>query len=312
MTAVHFVAPVLFGRLIRSVAPAPMAEGRDTGGVAAPPFLVFLAAAGIAGIGTGFLGTADWLTVVAAVQSLLVAGLLVQCARSRRTEARLRVSYEQARRLRRSLLSAHENERANLAREVHDDISQQMAVLQTELHLLARRDDAAPLRRELQDITARSLAVSKGLHDLSHRLHPAYVRLVGLTTALEGLRRDLSTSNVAIAFSHAGVPDSIAEDVKICLFRVAQEALSNAIRHSSASHIKLELHGEADNIVMTIEDNGTGFDPRAVHSGLGLVSMSERVERVGGTLQLRSAPAKGTRLEIRVRWSGRTPHEAHA
>ncbi len=249
---------------------------------------------------------------VVGAQSLLIAGLLVQHGRRRRAEAQLRSSYDQIRNLGRSLLNAQEDERSHFAREVHDDIGQQMAVLHTELKILAGRDEATELRRDLDELSSRTEAVTRGLHDLSHRLHPAYLRFVGLTAALERLRREMSTGTAVIAFSHESVPASLAPEVKLGLFRVAQEALRNAVRHSGASRISLRLRGDPDRIILSIEDDGAGFDLAAAQQGLGLISMSERVQQIGGTLEVRSKPGSGTQLEIRVPWSEVGTVEAEA
>ncbi len=250
--------------------------------------------------------------VVVMAQSALIAGLLVQRSHRRRAETQLRASFDQIRDLGRSLLTAQEDERAHFAREVHDDISQQMAVVQTELRLLAGREDASRLRRELGEIASRAMVVIRGLHALSHRLHPSYLRFVGLTSAIERLRSELSTDRVAIVFSHESVPAAIPPDVKICLFRIAQEALSNAVRHSGAHRIELTLRGDPEGISMTIEDNGSGFELGVAPHGIGLVSMTERVAQVGGTLQVRSSRGGGTQVEARVPWSEDATIEAEA
>jgi signal transduction histidine kinase len=195
---------------------------------------------------------------------------------------------------------------------VHDDIGQQMAVLHTELQILANRDEAAPVRGDLDELSTRTQAVTRGLHDLSHRLHPAYLRFVGLTAAIERLRREMSTGGTVIAFVHDSVPATIPPEVKVCLFRVAQEALRNAVRHSGADRIALRLRGEPDGIQMTIEDNGRGFDAGTAPHGLGLISMTERVEQIGGTLKVRSRPGAGTEVEITVPWSEEAAPEAEA
>lgn len=257
----------------------------------------------------------QYIVVFAAVviaQSLLITGLLVQQRRRRKAETELRASYDQIRHLGRSLLSAQEDERAHFAREVHDDIGQQMAVLHTELQILANRDEASPVRGDLDELSTRTQAVTRGLHDLSHRLHPAYLRFVGLTAAIERLRREMSAGGIVIAFTHDSVPAAIAPEVKVCLFRVAQEALRNAVRHSGADRIALRLRGEPDGIQMNIEDNGRGFDAGNAPPGLGLISMTERVEQIGGRLQVRSRPGAGTHVEITVPWSEEAAPEAEA
>ena len=232
-------------------------------------------------------------------QAALIAALLVHRARRRRAEVELRSSYERIRHLGGRLLTAQDVERAHLARELHDDIAQQLGLLQIELQSLLTADEDETRWDELAEASARATSIGRSLHDLSHRLHPAQLRLVGLTAALEALRVEMSTTGVSISFAHQHVP-VLSSDVTVCLYRVAQEALSNAIKHSHADRIAIRLVGVQDRLTMTIEDNGVGFNPRTAPPGLGLISMTERVEQVGGTLQLQSTPGQGSRIEAMV------------
>ena len=152
----------------------------------------------------------------------------------------------------------------------------------------------------MADTSARAAAVTSSLRDLSHRLHPGHLRLVGLTTALGELQRELSTKQVSVAFSHENVPATLSPDVMLCLYRVAQEAVSNAVKHSRAQRVSLHIHGTPGGVVMTVSDDGVGFDVRAARRGLGLLSMGERVEQLGGTLRLRSERGRGTHVEVTV------------
>jgi signal transduction histidine kinase len=234
-------------------------------------------------------------------QTALIAGLLFHRARRRRTEADLRDSYERIRNLGGRLLSAQDAERAHLARELHDDIAQQMSILRIDLETLRHRGGESIQDNELlAETSARAAAAAESLRELSHRLHPANLRLVGLTTALRNLQRELSMSGVSIIFSSESVPASLSQDVMMCVYRVAQESLNNAIKHGHAKEVSVRLRGAPDGLTMTVDDNGMGFDVRTVPRGLGLISMSERVEQLGGTLQIRSEPGGGTRLEVRI------------
>jgi signal transduction histidine kinase len=236
-------------------------------------------------------------------QTILIAGLLIQRSRRRRAEAELRRSYEMIRNLGGRLLSAQETERAHIARELHDDIGQRMVALHVELQtVMSRLAGGALPENELLIAEARERAVSvtKSLRELSHRLHPAYIRMVGLTGALGGLQRELSTGDVTIVFSHENVPDSLSPDVMLSFYRVAQEALRNSVEHSRADRISIRLHGAPGVVIMSIDDNGVGFDVRAAQHGLGLISMRERVEQIGGQFELRLEPTRGTHVEMRV------------
>ena len=240
-------------------------------------------------------------------QSMLIAGLLIQSARRRQAEeqvrgsqAELRASYDRIRALGRRLLNAQETERARIARELHDDISQQMALVEIDLDVLRRAlpADEDGLGREALE---RVHSVAKSVHDLSHRLHPAKLRLIGLIAALHGLERELSRQDCAVTFTHEHVPAALSPDVTLCLFRVIQEALQNALKYSKAGGVAVHLSGTPDGLVATVADDGVGFDvPEAWGKGLGLISMSERLEAIGGTLDIQSKPGHGTRLEIRI------------
>jgi signal transduction histidine kinase len=242
---------------------------------------------------------------IVVTQTLLIAGLLIQRQRRRRAEDELRAnqdelrhSYERNRDLGARLLKAQESERSRIAGELHDDICQRMLVLTVELELLGRSS-----RYEGPAADALSVAqdIAKSLHELSHRLHPTRLRMIGLTTALERLCLDLSRAGIAIAFTHDNVPSTLPPDVTLCLFRVVQEALQNAIKYSKAQHLSVDVRGEVDELNLTIADNGVGFDiDGAWGKGVGLVTMIERLDAIGGSLQIGSNPGSGTRVTASV------------
>ena len=241
------------------------------------------------------------------VQAALIAGLLVQKTRRRDAEQRaqqgqiaLQKSYERVRDLGSRLLNAQESERSRIARELHDDISQQLAVLNIDLQRLRQtvRGPGEALCAEagtlVQDITT-------SVRDLSHRLHPVRLGLLGLVGALDGLRREMAQPGVSITFTHENIPPTLPSDLTLCLFRIAQEALQNACKYSRARNVSVDLRVLPEGIALTIVDDGVGFDVEAVWGrGLGLISAQERIEGIGGTLEVVSSPGAGTRLEVRV------------
>ena len=239
-------------------------------------------------------------TVLLVAQTAMIAGLLFQRRRRRRAETDLRSSYERITNLGGRLLNAQDAERAHLARELHDDIGQQMAVLQIDLQTLMGGCGEGAQRDAVAKIATRACLIGTSVHDLSHRLHPSQLRLVGLTGALESLGRQLSTSKVSVVLSHENAPASLSEEVTVCLYRIAQEALNNAIKHGGADKISVCLRGTEGSVHLSINDNGVGFDPQTASAGLGLISMTERVEHVGGSLQVRSQPGGGTTVEVTV------------
>ena len=148
---------------------------------------------------------------------------------------------------------------------------------------------------------SRAESISKALHELSHRLHPSKLRLIGLVPALNGLQRELSRADLAITIEHEQVPAGLRADVTLCLFRVVQEALHNALKYSAAKRVTVRLVGSPEALTLTVTDDGVGFDVGArLGSGLGLVSMEERVDAIGGMLSIQSHPGRGTRLQVRV------------
>jgi signal transduction histidine kinase len=241
-------------------------------------------------------------------QTALIAGLLVQRARRQQVERelrgsqdRLRVSYDRIRHLSRRLLGEQEAERARIARELHDDINQQIAILSMELDWL--RSDQLPVHsaKRLSRAVETTQGISTSVRELSHRLHPSRLELLGLVAGLDSLRRDLSPPHLSIAFVHHDVPTVIDQDIALCFFRVAQEALGNAVKHSDARHVSVELTGAPSSLALTITDDGKGFDVESVRNGgLGLVSIRERVESIGGLLEIQAFPASGTCLRVAV------------
>jgi signal transduction histidine kinase len=205
----------------------------------------------------------------------------------------------------RRLLKAQEEERSRIALELHDDVSQQAVALAIDLQ---RINDSSPgtTQKIVRDAQKRVKSLLKSVHDLSHRLHPANLRLVGLLGALGQLQRDLSHPGITITVSSENVAPVLPDDIALCLFRIAQEAMQNAIKHSGARTIRIQLKGDNEVIALTIIDDGTGFDVSgAAGKGLGLISMHERAESVGGRLKVVSRTGAGTRLQVTIPF--RTP-----
>ena len=236
-------------------------------------------------------------------QFALIAMQLVQRRRRLQAEAKLikqqdelQQSYDRIRDLGGRLLNAQERERARIARELHDDISQRMAVLGIDLKMLG-----SSLEGKAADLTsgvvARTQEITRSIHDLAHQLHPARLHLLGLVGALRGLERELSRPGLTITLTHDEIPP-MSPELTLCLFRIVQEALQNAIKYSQAREIGVILNRvNHSGIRLTITDDGVGFNVDGTwNRGLGLISMRERLEAVGGTLSIFSKPGFGTRL----------------
>jgi signal transduction histidine kinase len=241
-------------------------------------------------------------------QTTLIAGLLVQRTKRRRAElefrdsqVKLRVSYDRVRNLSQRLLGEQEAERARIARELHDDIGQQLTILSIDLDRMRSDPQQAHNPQRLTQSLETMQTISTSVRELSHRLHPSRLQLLGLVAGLDNLRRDLSPPHLSIAFTHRDVPAVIDPNIALCLFRVAQEALANAVKHSHAQHVSVDLTGGPSSMTLTITDDGKGFEvDGAPKGGLGLMSMRERVESAGGVLEIHATPGSGTRLRITV------------
>jgi len=203
------------------------------------------------------------------------------------------------------LITAQEEERTRIARELHDDLSQRMAVLQIGLEQLKQGlpDISPKAQQQLHTIAEAAREVSSDIHSLSYQLHPARLELLGLVASLKGFCKEFSTQHkIDVQFLHGNIPGQIPKDVTLCLYRITQEALQNVVKHSEAAGAEVELSGHSAEIELCISDSGRGFDVESAKraAGLGLVSMRERLRLVGGNLSIESAPSQGTRIRVRV------------
>lgn len=195
------------------------------------------------------------------------------------------------------LLAAQEEERAWLARELHDDIIQRVAMLGRELEQLEQPGPTAGpvrlagIREELHDLASE-------IRRLAHRMHPAVLDHLGLPAALVQLGAEFDQQGLKVRVDISLAGDSISRNVATALFRVAQEALRNTARHAGVTEAVLRLHREGNGVLLEVEDAGTGFDTtsRSARAGLGLTSLGERMRLVHGRLSIRSEPGVGTRV----------------
>lgn len=199
------------------------------------------------------------------------------------------------------LIASQEVERQRIARELHDDLSQKIALLNIEIDQLAVRVTSDGFRSRLQQISAHTGEIASDLHNLSHQLHPSKLESLGLQAALEAVCRDISQqSGVQVLFTHGILPQKIDPNVSLCLYRIVQEALHNVARHSQAQEAQVRLTRHGDSLTLQVADPGVGFDPQAEHAGLGLISMRERVAFLRGKLSIHAHPGGGTRVDVRV------------
>ena len=202
------------------------------------------------------------------------------------------------------LIEAQEQERRYIARELHDDISQTLTILALELQQFAGflPDSQVALRDRLDSLMKHVSNLTTDVRGLSHRLHSSRLETVGLVAAMRGFCLELAEQrDVRIDFRHNGVPDALPQPVSLCLFRVLQEALTNAVKHSGVRQFEARLVRVSDELQLTVRDSGVGFDTAAMYNeGIGLISMRERVSLVKGTMPLTSEPQNGTEITVRV------------
>ena len=205
----------------------------------------------------------------------------------------------------RRLIEAQEQERARIARELHDDLSQRMALLSISLAQFERGMPylSSQARQQMHNIGEVVTEVSSDIHNLSHQLHPSKLDTLGLVATVGSLCRELSDQHgLQVLFVNSDIPGQIPKDVTLCLFRIVQEALRNVLKHSGAANAKVEMSGHGDRIELCISDSGAGFSLESAkgEAGLGLVSMRERLRLVRGHLSIESRPSHGTRIYVRV------------
>ncbi len=203
------------------------------------------------------------------------------------------------------LITAQEEERTRIARELHDDLSQRMAILQIGLEQFKQGmpDISCNALQQLNALAETAREVSSDIHSLSYQLHPSRLELLGLVASLKGFCREFSSQhNINVQFLHDNISGQIPKDVTLCLYRITQEALQNVVKHSQSMEAEVELSGHSAEIELCISDSGRGFDVESAKraAGLGLVSMRERLRLVGGHLSIESAPSQGTRIRVRV------------
>jgi signal transduction histidine kinase len=207
--------------------------------------------------------------------------------------------------LERRVLSAQEEERARIARELHDDVCQRIAVLGWEVQNMDRRPhgEERRSRKSIISLEGRLRKLGSDIQAISHRLHSSELEYLGLEAAADALCRELgSKNNVKIEFTCESIPRKLAKDVGICIYRVLQEALQNAIKHSGVRMFKVRLNGNSREVRLIVRDDGDGFDvTKTDKHGLGLISMRERLRLMDGDFQVESLPGRGTTIRCSVR-----------
>jgi signal transduction histidine kinase len=221
----------------------------------------------------------------------------------RKSEATMLQNQKELQALTARLLGLQEAGNREIARELHDDLSQKLAALGMEVSTLqqpsAKPVDSLPER--VRALSARINGLAEGVHAMSRRLHPAVLDELGLEAALREECAAFSTQwGVPCKVESKSVPISLPEDVSLCLYRVAQESLRNIAKHAEATKVRVALSGRKDGIALRVEDTGDGFDLKEARGkgGLGLISMEERVRLLNGKFAIQSNPGKGTTVDV--------------
>jgi PAS domain S-box-containing protein len=206
----------------------------------------------------------------------------------------------------RRLIEAQEQERARIARELHDDIGQRLSMLAIEIEELLQNsnDLPAPVHNRMRELWQQTCDVTTDIQSLSHELHSSKLEYLGIVAAMRGFCNDFARQQgTEIEFEGKDLNSSVPSDVSFCLLRVLQEALHNSAKHSGVRRNNVRLWGNEKEVHLTVSDSGSGFDREAVKrktSGLGLISMEERLKLVNGTLTINSKPRSGTTIHATV------------
>ncbi len=199
-----------------------------------------------------------------------------------------------------NLVKAQEQERHRIARELHDNLGQELALVEITLDRLIEKSDPS-LKPELSDLSGRVSAISGATREISHGLYPAVLEYLGLQKALAKLCDDVQRGkDLSVDLTVGKLPDRFQPEISVCLYRVAQETLHNIITHSHARNVQVELTSRHGRILLVIIDDGVGFDVNHEKAGLGLVSMRERIRAIGGYIHISSFQKAGTLIEVQV------------
>jgi len=205
----------------------------------------------------------------------------------------------------RMLIEAHEQERTRIGRDLHDDVVQRLALLSLELEGVQENipDVASELRTRIGTLQTETMRITDDVQLLSHELHSSKLDYLGIVGATKNFCKEFGErQKVEIDFQSHDVPTALPTDLSLSLFRVLQEALRNATKHSGVKHFEVRLWGSTGEIHLTISDLGAGFDTETAmtSTGLGLTSMRERVRLVDGMIEIQSKPMGGTTIHVRV------------
>lgn len=232
--------------------------------------------------------------------SRVVLGIVEDITVQKDALEKLTLSRKEVESLASRLILSQEDERRRIARELHDDIGQRLSMVASEVHVFeGHLHNNGQSGRELVERLGTELdALVTDIHGLSHRLHSSQLQHLGVVSALHDLCRQLGRSGLEVEIDLDKELGPVPENIALCLYRVAQEALTNALKHSGASRAALTLGKTAHEYTLVVRDAGEGFDMVAAAQGLGLISMRERLRTLQGTFSLTSSPGRGTQIAV--------------
>ena len=240
---------------------------------------------------------------------LLVLGSIAYIVRlERQTHNRylqLVRSQHELQRLSSRLVDAQETERRSLSRELHDGIGQALGALLVDIGRLSTTlsDDRPEVRTQLDNMKSVAERTFQSVRNIALLLRPSMLDDLGLVAALEWQGREVSRrSEIEVAVESENVPEDLPDEYRICIYRLVQEALNNAVRHSGARNANVTVERYAKGLAVQVSDDGRGFDPNRVR-GLGMLGMEERVNRLGGTFTVTSGPGQGVTITVDLPFS---------
>ncbi len=234
----------------------------------------------------------------------LAVAVITDITQRRRMEHIAQTQAHEVQALAGSLLEAQENERRRVSRELHDQICQQLAALAIDISGLATEHPVSgSIQHHLRTLQDRVIRVSEEARHIAYQLHPSILDDLGLVASLASLCKQFSKrERMPVEFTHAALPGALPLESASCLYRVAQESLTNIAKHSRAKHVSVQLGFEHGKIALAVTDDGVGFDLETVkgRGGLGLIGMEERARLVNGKLSIASRPRQGTKISLNV------------
>ncbi len=238
-------------------------------------------------------------------KAVRMIGTTTDITERKRAEEALRSSTEKIRDLAGRLISAQEQERRRIARDLHDDLNQQVAALAIAISNIKQQlpSSAEGIVHDLDQLQASTGDLANDIRELSHEIHPATLEHAGLAPALTSFASELKRlENMSIELTLPDRPEGIPQDVAVCIYRVAQEAIRNVVRHSGTREAVVILTRDVDALRLVVRDDGRGFDVARAHGegGLGLISMEERVRLLNGRFEVTTRPGQGTTLSVQL------------